>query len=302
MARSSRLSVTSLFFIFIISTLIACDSVPPIPTFTPGPTLEPQPTPTLLGTVRAVTTRNAPTATPRPDHCVFRTGPADEVGVYRFDWDNATFSLDTKIGQLIVDGPRGLTTGPRQLILTQPDSHPPNLSVIINFDVDGSLLYDVSQSAQEVRDGGGSVQVQTLTDPADDTKGMPTYLDIVRVERSYGYYPNNTVRVYLAGIHSGALIWSFQDVAIQIGSKTYTYRKVFDETIQLLETSATNQSKPWDGTVTVENNVVSFNLQVGIGETFTATTATSSGPVDTAGPFPATNMQDLWNATKQYCP
>jgi hypothetical protein len=295
-------ALRSLFFIVFISMLIACDSLPVIPTFTPGPTTEPEPTPTLLGTVRAATTSEPPTSTPRPDTCVFRLGPDDEVGVYRFDWDNATFTLDTKLGPIIVDGPRTLTPGPRQLILTHPANRPPDLNVIINFDVNGTLLYDVAAGVQEVRDAGGTVQLQNLTDPANDTKGMPTYLDIVRVERNYGYYPTNTVRVYLAGVHSGALIWSSQDVAITVGKQAYTYRKVFDESIQLLETDSLNRTNEWKGPVTVEGNVVAFELQVGIGDAVTATTSTSSGSVDIAGPYPVQSMQALWDSANQFCP
>lgn len=277
--------------------LIACARTP-----TPTPSLEPLPTPTLLGTVVSRTTREPSTATPRPATCVFRRSPTDEVGVYRFSWDNATITLDTKMGPVIVDGPRNLTTGERQLILTHVASPPPTLDVIINFDVGGSLLYDLNSNVQEVRDSGGSVQIQTLADPANDTKGMPPYLDIVRVERNYGYYPNNTVRVYLAGIQSGPLIWSFQDVAVQVGDTTFTYRKDFNDKVELIETDSLGRDQKWAGPVTATDNVVAFELQVGVGEAVTATTRTSSGPVDSAGPYPVQAMKQLWDSAQQFCP
>ncbi len=288
--------------LFIISTnlliyLFACARAPTL-----TPSLEPLPTPTLLGTVVSRATREPPTATPRPATCVFHTSPTAEVGVYRFDWDNATITLDTKMGPVIVDGPRNLTMGERQLILTHVASPPASLDAIINFDVGGSLLYDLTSNAQEVRDAGGSVQIQNLADPANDTKGMPPYLDLVRVERTYGYYPNNVVRVYLAGIHSGPLIWSFQDVSVEVGDTTFTYRKDFNDKIQLIETDSQGRDKKWDGPVTVTDNVVAFELQVGVGDPVTATTRTSSGPVDSAGPYPVQAMKQLWESAQQFCP
>lgn len=268
------------------------------------PTANAQPpnlTPTLLGTANPPT-RAPASATPRPTTCIFRTSPTDEIGLYRFDWQNATITLDTKIGALIVDGPRGLTPGPRQLILLHNTQLSPQSSVIVNFDVSGSLIYDPLNSVQEVRDFGGTLVTQTMTDPTGDTKGLPDYMDIARVERTFGYYPTSLVQVYLAGIHPGKYIWTFHSVAVSLAGITFTQRNFFDGTLALTETDSQNRVKEWPGPVTVTDNVYTFALQVGVNDPVMAATTTSSGGGDLAGPYPTAALQKVWEAAKQFCP
>jgi hypothetical protein len=250
---------------------------------------------------------NAPTrppasATPQSDSCIFRTSPSDEIGVYRFNWDNATITLDTKLGPIIVDGPRTLASGPRQLVLLHNAKLSDSTNIIVNFDVGGALIYDLANEAQETRDAGGTVLIQSLADPLGDTLGLPAYLDIIRIERTFGYFPNSIARVYLAGIHTGQFIWTFQSVAISLGKETYTQQKFYDGTIALTLTNTKGQTKDWAGPVTEVDNAVSFALQTGWDEPVAAATITSSGGGDSAGPFPAEEMQKTWEAANEFCP
>lgn len=283
--------------IVIMGMLAACAA----PTATQPGTLVPQERPTLLGTSNPPTATK-PTPIPTPASCIFRTGPNDELGLYRFNWDNATITLNTKIGSLIVDGPRDLTPGPRQLLLLHNTKLPAQAGVTINFDVGGTLIDDPLNDVQEVRDAGGTIIQQNMADPANDTKGMPNYLDIVRIERSFGYYPTSVVRVYLAGIHSGQYIWSNQGVSVLVGGYTFTQRNYADGHIGLFQTNTRGQTSDWDGPVTVSGNSVSFNLQVAVDKPISATTFTSSSAlVDTAGPYPMDAMAQVWQAVKQRC-
>lgn len=279
-----------------IFSFIGCStpSTPPTPS-------TPAATPTLLGTV-VKPASPSPTGSPRPEACIFRPSPTTEIGLYRFNWEDATLTLDTKLGPVIVDGPRTLNPGPRRLILAYNADLTTSLSVVINFDVGGSLIYDLAGSAQEVRDAGGSVLIQNLADPIGDTKGLPAYLDIARIERTFGYYPNSLVRVYLGGVRSGPQIWTFQNVTVSVGGEAYTYQSSFDDKTVLSVTDSRGRTKEWPGPVTVEENSVTFALQTGWSESVSASTSTSGGEVDTAGPFPVKTMQQIWDATLRACP
>jgi hypothetical protein len=261
----------------------------------------PAATPTLLGTV-AGPAAASPSHTPQPGACIFRPSPSTEVGVYRFYWDNAAFTLDAKPGPIIVDGPRSLAPGPRQLILHHDVNAAASLIVVINFDPGGSLIYDLARGAQEVRDAGGTVFVQALADSVGDTRGLPAYLDIVRLERTFGYYPSSLLRVYLGGVRSGPPIWTFQNVAASIGGETFNYRTTFDDQTVLTVIDSQGRTQEWPGPVTVEENVVTFALQTGWREPVSALTSTSGGNADATGPFPVDAMQQTWEAVKQKCP
>gem|GEM_PF-1681175 len=259
------------------------------------------PTPTLLGTV-APPTRIQPSATPQPDSCIFRTDPATEIGVYRFDWDNATFTIETKLGPIIIDGPRTLTPGPRRLILLHNADIPPSFGVAINFDVGGVLIHDLSTGTQETRDAGGTTLIQTLADPVGDANGLPPYLDITRVERNFGYYPNSTVRVFLAGVRDAPQIWTFQSMAVSLDGQTYTRQSFADGRVNLTVADSQGRVKDWPGPVSIERNIVAFSLQTGVDEAVSAATFTSGGDGDTAGPYPKAAMQKVWEAVKEFCP
>jgi hypothetical protein len=110
------------------------------------------------------------------------------------------------------------------------------------------------------------------------------------------------VRVYLAGIHPGRFIWTYHEVAVAVGSQTFVQRNNYDSTLALIELDAQGRAKDWGGPVTVENNITTFALQVGVGEPVTATTTTSSGGGDVAGPYPTERMQKVWAAAKEFCP
>ena len=293
MLRLRRLSAVSLISLI---SFVACTSTP-LPLGSPAPRL----TPTLLGTANPPT-RVSPSATPQPDTCIFRPSPIDEIGLYRFNWDNATITLDTKLGPIIVDGPRTLTPGPRQLILVHNAELSAASNVSLNFDVGGTLIYDLANDAQETRDAGGTVLIQSLTDTHGDTLGLPAYLDIIRVERTFGYYPNTIVRVYLAGVHTGDFIWTFQSVSVSLGTETYTQQKFYDGKVALTVTDTKGRTKDWAGPVTEAGNAVSFTIQTGWDDPVAAATITSSGGGDTAGPFPVEAMQRVWDAVKEFCP
>jgi len=276
--------------------LIACATA--TPTDQPAPQL---PTPTLLGTVTPPTL-GAPTVTPQPNACFFRTDAHTEIGVYRFDWQNFTFTLETEIGEVIIDGPRTLPPGPRQLILAHNTDLPPSFGLAINFDMGGTLIYDPAVGLQETRDAGGTVLIQNMTDPLGDARGLPDYLDIVRVERSFGYYPTSTVRVYLAGVRKTPQIWTFQNVTVSMGKETFTRQSMADGKINLTVADAQGRVKEWPGPATMDGNVVAFDLQTGVDQAASAATSTSGGEGDVAGPYPLAQMQTLWEAAEKFCP
>ncbi len=261
----------------------------------------PLPAPTLLGTVHPLT-RTPPTATPVPDTCLFRTDAKTEIGLYRFDWQNFTFTIDTKIGPVIIDGPRTLTPGPRQLILIHNLQLPSSFGVSVNFDALGTLIYDPANGAQEIRDAGGSVTSQSLGDPLGDANGLPAYLDIVRVERAFGYYPTSTVRVYLGGVRAASQIWTFQNVIVTLGGETFTRQSFADGKIVVSAVDSRGRPIDWPGPATAEDNVVTFALQTGVDQPVGAATATSGGEGDTVGPFPVETMKTFWEAAKKFCP
>jgi hypothetical protein len=292
------LFILSLFILI----LIACAPTPNHPgeaSTAQSPTIGA--TPTLLGTVNPPTPA-APTATPRPTTCFFRTDTQTEIGLYRFDWQNYTFTLDTRIGAAIVDGPRTLTPGPRQLILVHNFDLPPSFGLTINFDVGGTLIYDPGAGVQEVRDAGGTIIIQNMTDPLGDARGLPDYLDIVRLERSFGYYPNSTVRVFLAGVRTGTQIWTFQNFTVRVGDETYTRQSMADGKINLTVADSQGRIKEWPGPATAEGNIVAFDLQTGVDQAAAASTSTSGGEGDSIGPYPVGQMQTLWETAKKFCP
>lgn len=261
----------------------------------------PQATPTLLGTANPPTPSLAP-PTPKPPVCIFRVGASDEAGLYRFDWQNATITLQTKIGPLIVDGPRTLVPGPRQVLLIHDTHFDGTGSLNINFAPGGTLVDDPALGLQEVHDAGGGVVSEAMADPAGDTHGLPAYLDIVRVERTYGYYPNSQVRVYLAGIHTGAFIWNWQSVSVSVAGQTFTQQTFFDNHVVLSQTDSQGRVTGWDGPVTVDGNAVVFSLLAGPDQSVSAATANSGGPADSAGPYPQDHMRKYWQAAGQWCP
>jgi hypothetical protein len=280
--------------VLILLTGCSPPSAPPTPSI-------PAATPTLLGTVPGPAAA-APTPTPRAGACIFRPSPATEIGVYRFNWDNATFTLDAKPGPVIVDGPRNLNPGPRQLILAHDVNASTSLNVVLNFDLGGSLVYDLRSSAQEVRDAGGTVFIQTLADSVGDVRGLPPYLDIVRLERTFGYFPNSLVRIYLGGVRSGPPIWTFQNLTVSLGDELYTRRSSFDDQTALTVTDAQGRTQKWQGPVTVEENIVTFALQTGWKDPVSAATSTSGGDADATHAFPVETMQQIWEAALQRCP
>lgn len=302
--RRSFFFVHFSFFIFHLSFLLLSACAAQSPTY--PATQPPLPTPTLLGTVNPAAPLNEvealPSSTPRPAACIFRTDRETEYGVYRFEWENVGITLDTKLGPINVDGPRGLPPGPRQLILVHNAGLPASFGVAINFDVGGSLLYDPANGVGETRDVGGTVLIQSMADPTNDANGLPPYLDIIRVERTFGYYPNSTVRVYLAGVRDAPQIWTYQSVAVSLGGETYTRQSYSDGRIGLTVADSQGRVKDWPGPAAVEGNVVSFALQTGVAESLSASTFTSGGGGDTAGPYPVDAMQAVWDAAKEFCP
>lgn len=260
----------------------------------------PQPTPTLLGTV-SPPPQPAPTPTEARRQCLFRLGAQDEAGLYRFNWLNFTFSIDTKIGTVIIDAAHTLEEGPRQLILAHNSKLPQPFGLAFNIDVGSTLIYDPAAGAQEVRDAGGTVTSQSLTDARGDANGLPAYLDIIRMERTFGYYPNNTVRVYLADVRTAPQIWTFQAVSVMLGGVTYTRKAFADGRVDHLVTDAKGKVAVWDGPITVEGNVLTFMFQTGVDQPMGGATATSGGAGDVVSLFPASRMQTLWDGAARSC-
>ena len=286
--------------ISLISFISCSPATPTLQTASP-PAQTPFPTPTLLGTVHPPTRASA-TTTSLPSTCLFRTDTNTEIGLYRFDWQNFTFIIDTKIGPVIIDGPRTLTPGPRQLILIHNMQLPSSFGIIVNFDASGTLVYDPANGAQEIRDAGGSVTNQSLSDPLGDANGLPAYLDIVRVERAFGYYPTSTVRVYLGGVRTASQIWTFQSVLVTLGGEAFTRQSFADGKIVLSAVDSRGRAIDWPGPATVEDNVVTFALQTGVDQPVGAATATSGGDGDTVGPYPIEEMNTIWETARKSCP
>ncbi|MBI5348150.1 MAG: hypothetical protein HZB77_02355 [Chloroflexi bacterium] len=274
--------------LFIIS-LFTLGCATPQPTLAPIPTVTPSSTP-------------EPSATPPRSVCVFRNESNVEVGVYRFEWNNIGIKLNTRIGTLNVDGAKTLKAGWRQLIIVHNKRLPESFGIAINFDVNQTLLFDPTLDAQEVRDAGGTVIAQSVNDASGHHGGMPAYLDIARVEREFGYYPNSTIRIYLTDVQPIPQVWNYQTIGVTLGKESFHRRSYADGRIELLTTISKGTPSAWQGTVKMlEPNVFSFEVQTGWDQAMQAFTGTSSGEGDSVL-YPMKAMKELWEGARKYCP
>lgn len=272
----SVLWITSLF-------LIGCAT--PQPTLTPTHTVSPSAAP-------------APSATPPRSVCVFRNESNLEVGVYRFEWNNIGIKINTRIGTLNIDGAKNLKTGWRQLILVHNKRLPESFGIAINFDVNQTLLFDPTLDAQEIRDSGGTVIAQSVNDAPGHHSGMPAYLDIARVEREFGYYPNSTIRIYLTDVQPIPQVWNFQTIGVTLGKENFARRSYADGRIELLTTDS--KGSPFTSKM-LDANVFSFEVQTGWDQAMQAFTGTSSGDGDSVL-YPMKAMKELWDGARKFCP
>ncbi|MBI5714192.1 MAG: hypothetical protein HZC38_12340 [Chloroflexi bacterium] len=280
MRRLCSLFIVSLF-------IVGCTT--PQPTLAPIPTVTPSSTP-------------EPSATPPRSVCVFRNESNVEVGVYRFEWNSIGIKLNTRIGTLNVDGAKNLKAGWRQLIIVHNKRLPESFGVAINFDVNQTLLFDPTLDAQEVRDAGGTVIAQSVNDASGHHGGMPAYLDIARVEREFGYYPNSTIRIYLTDVQPIPQVWNYQTIGVTLGKESFHRRSYADGRIELLTTISKGTPSAWQGTVKMlEPNVFSFEVQTGWDQAMQAFTGTSSGEGDSVL-YPMKAMKELWEGARKYCP
>ena len=275
-----------LFLYLLYFLLISC-SAPP--TLAPTHTVTP---PTAI----------APTATPPRSVCVFRNESNVEVGVYRFEWDNIGIKLNTRIGTLNMDGAKTLKAGWRQVIIVHNKRLPESFGIAINFGVNQTLLFDPTLDAQEIRDAGGTVIAQSLNDAPGHHGGMPAYLDIARVEREFGYYPNSTIRVYLTDVQPIPQVWNYQTIGVALGKENFARRSYADGRIELLTTTSKGTPSAWQGKVKMlEPNLFSFEVQTGWDQPMQAFTGTSSGEGDSVL-YPMKVMKELWSEAKRFCP
>ncbi len=266
--------------------LTAC--VPPATSPLPTQTVPPSATP-------------VPSATPPRSVCVFRNESNVEVGVYRFEWNNIGIKLNTRIGALNVDGAKNLKAGWRQLILVHNKRLPESFGVAINFDVGQTLLFDPTLDAQEIRDAGGTVIAQSVNDVPGHHGGMPPYLDIVRIEREFGYYPNSTIRIYLADVQPIPQVWNYQTIGVTLGRESFHRRSYADGRIELLAADSKGTPSAWQGTVKMlEANLFSFEAQTGWDQPMQAFTGTSSGEGDSIL-YPMKAMKELWDGARRFC-
>ena len=255
------------------------------------------PQPTLTPTVSPSATP-APSATPPRSVCVFRNESNIEVGVYRFEWTNIGIKLNTRIGTLNVDGAKNLKAGLRQLILSHNKRLPDAFGIAINFDVNQILLFDPMLDAQEIRDTGGTVIAQSVNDAPGHHGGMPAYLDIARVEREFGYYPNSTIRIYLTDVQPIPQVWNYQTIGVTLGKESFRRRSYADGRIELLSTDSQVTSFT---SKMLEANVFSFEVQTGWDQAMQAFTGTSSGDGDSVL-YPMKMMKEMWDGAKRFCP
>ncbi len=274
--------------LFIVSLfIVACAT--PQPILTPTPTVSPSATP-------------APSPTPPRSVCVFRNESNVEVGVYRFEWDNIGIKINTRIGTLNVDGAKTLKAGWRQLIIVHNKRLPESFGIAINFDVNQTLLFDPTLDAQEIRDSGGTVIAQSVNDAPGHHGGMPAYLDIARVEREFGYYPNSTIRIYLTDVQPIPQVWNYQTIGVTLGKENFARRSYADGRIELLTTVSKGTPSAWQGAVKMlEANLFSFEVQTGWDQPMQAFTATSSGEGDSVL-YPMKMMKELWEGARKFCP
>lgn len=267
--------------------LISCTTPPP--TLPPTRTVSPSSTP-------------APSPTPPRSVCVFRNESNVEVGVYRFEWNNIGIKLNTRIGTLNVDGAKTLKVGWRQLIIVHNKRLPESFGIAINFDVNQTLLFDPTLDAQEIRDSGGTVIAQSVNDAPGHHGGMPAYLDIARVEREFGYYPNSTIRIYLTDVQPIPQVWNYQTIGVTLGKESYYRRSYADGRIESLAFDSKGTPSAWQGTVKMlEANLFSFEVQAGWDQPMQAFTGTSSGEGDSVL-YPMKTMKEMWDGARKFCP
>ncbi|MBI4631343.1 MAG: hypothetical protein HY740_06435 [Chloroflexi bacterium] len=131
---------------------------------------------------------------------------------------------------------------------------------------------------------------------------MPAYLDIARVEREFGYYPNSTIRIYLADVQPIPQVWNYQTIGVTLGKESFHRRSYADGRIDLLTTISKGTPSTWQGTVKMlEPNVFSFEVQTGWDQAMQAFTGTSSGEGDSVL-YPMKAMKELWEGARKFCP
>ncbi|MFQ5409798.1 MAG: hypothetical protein ACE5FI_15420 [Anaerolineales bacterium] len=285
--------------------LAACAS-----TETPTPTDAPTPLP--FGTVQVQDTTALPTAattpTPRPAVCVFPVvvdegGRIEEATVYRFEWVQGveSLTLETRGGALEITGPITLPAGERELVIVHRAELPDRIAINEDATPSTSYLLEPGAMALEARSPEGVVQWQTLLDPAEDVRGLPPNLDIVRVERQFGEGGNYIMRVSVAEPDDGEYIWTFESVEVLLGDVRYAERTLADGSVISGFYDPQGQFSEWDGTMVVQGNTVTWALDSGGELPFSARSFTSASAGDETAQYPVDLMQRLWEAARAGC-
>lgn len=270
-------------------------------------------TPTLFGTVVKELTSTIPTATAipttRPDLCVFpidvneQGSSIQEAALYRFNWiqGNRSQVLNTRDGPVLLESSITTPAGERQLVIVHHADLPEIIEIVEELAPDGTMIYDPLTNASEVRDTSGIINLQTITDPPEDVRGLHPNLDITKVERMFSTENDFIIRVTLMEPDDSKYIWTFETVEIFLGEERFAERTMHTGEVISIHYDPDGNYYEWDGTMIVQANTITWAMENGGKLTFGARSSTSAANGDATSPYPIELMQRLWQLSQNTC-
>lgn len=271
-----------------------------------------EPTPTLFGTAIKTPSSSEVPSTPLPkkipDVCVFpvfneEIGQNDEAAVYRFNWISGeeNLELETRGGQITIQGPVNLASGIRRLLIVHRYPSPEILSVSSNLKSDSNILYDTNTDSAEIRTKDGDILSQTIYDDAGDIGNLKPALDVISVERQFAEDGGYIVRLTTSAPNDGIYETSFENIELRIGLERYAHRILDNGKIVNLKYDSDGNYNLWDGTLISQGNTITWALEEGSDVSFNVRTSTAISLVDNTTIFPTDKMDTLWKASQNGC-
>jgi hypothetical protein len=271
-----------------------------------------EPTPTLFGTAitTPVTSEATSTAIPTkiPDICVFpfldeATGQNDEAAVYRFDWvlGEESQQIETRGGQITIQGPINLTSGTRRLLIVHHENLPDTLRLSSTLKPESNILYDTNNDTSEIRTEDGLILSQTIHDPTGDIGQLKPALDVTSVERQFAKDDGYIIRLTTSEPNDEVYLSAFENIELLIGRIRYAYRILNSGKIVSLKYDSEGNYSLWDGTLISQGNTITWALNEGASSNFRVKTATDITQADSTVLFEADKMMALWEASLNGC-
>ena len=271
-----------------------------------------EPTPTLFGTAvtTSVTSEATSTAIPTqiPDICVFpflneTTGQNDEAAAYRFDWvlGEESQQIETRGGQMTIQGPINLTSGTRRLLIVHHENLPDTLRLSSALKPESNILYDTNTDTSEIRTEDGLILSQTIHDPTGDIGQLKPALDVISVERQFAKDDGYIIRLTTSKPNDEVYLSAFENIELLVGRERYAYRILNSGKIVSLKYDSEGNYSLWDGTLISQGNTITWALNEGASSNFSVKTATDITQADSTVLFEADKMMALWEASLNGC-